>query len=303
LDPQSGRATSKPIKLTHRYTNTGPVWSPDGKLLAYASIRDGMEPGSGDPASLVVRTMASGEERVVAPRVPLDMNLANPQWFPGGRALLIQPQWGPQGGKLAKVDIDTGGVELLPAPRVWSNSGNWYDAGATLSPDGRTLYFPSAGGEPGKVRIVRRELSSGDERELRTLNARRPVHISVSPDGNHLAFWVDGTLMTMPSRGGEPVAVNTGAAARWAAFTSWSPDGKRIFFVGMAKPEERVRNQECDIFSVSVAGGEPVPLGLGLHTIWFFHIHPDGKRIVFYDEFYPENEIWALKNLPGIAGK
>ena len=48
-------------------------------------------------------------------------------------------------------------------------------------------------------------------------------------------------------------------------------------------------------------GGEPVPLGIDLHTpIWFFHLHPDGKRLVFYDES-STSAIWSLKNLPGIG--
>ena len=42
-------------------------------------------------------------------------------------------------------------------------------------------------------------------------------------------------------------------------------------------------------------------MGIGLHTIYFFHIHAAGKLAVFYDEFYPKGELWSLKKLPGIA--
>jgi Tol biopolymer transport system component len=226
------------------------------------------------------------------------MNLSNPQWFPDNRSLLIQPQWGQHGGELAKVDVVTAEVEMLPPADLLKNSGNWYESGATLSPDGKTLYYPSLGEQPGQTRIVRRDVSGGEEKVLRTVNTSRGVHVSVSPDGNRLAFWVDNTLMTMPANGGEPVEVKTGSAVRWGAINSWSPDGKRIFFVGQARAGEPVANQQCDIWSVPVEGGQPVPLGIGLHTLWFFHIHPDGKRIVFYDEYYPPGEIWSLRNLP-----
>lgn len=298
FDPQTGRPTSKANKITHRYVNAGSAWSPDGKLLAYVSLRDGKEPGAGEPAMLVVRTVATGEERVVTPRIPLDMNLANPQWFPDNRSLLIQPQWGEQSGQLAKVDVLTGDVQLLPKPGRLGNSGNWYDSGATLSPDGRTLYYPARGSKANEGDIVRCDVSGGEEKVLRTLTASRGTAISVSPDGNRLAFWVDNTLMTMPATGGEPVAVKTGNTVRWGGFNSWSPDGKRIFFVSQAKPGAPGPNEQCDIWSVPVEGGEPVPLGIGLHTLWFFHIHPDGKRIAFYDEYYPPGEIWSLRNLP-----
>lgn len=107
--------------------------------------------------------------------------------------------------------------------------------------------------------------------------------------------------MTMPASGGEPAPVNIGAVTPWGHFSAWSADGKRIFFVGATKLGDSWRNQESDIWSVPAEGGEPVPLRTGLHTIMFFHIHPDGKRIVFCDEYYPKSELWSLKNLPGIG--
>jgi Tol biopolymer transport system component len=225
------------------------------------------------------------------------MNLANPQWFPDNRSLLIQPQWGQQGGELAKVDVLTGDVQLLAKPGRLVNSGNWYDSGATLSADGKTLYYSSRGLQPNEVHIVRREIFGGEEKVLRTFTASRRAQVSVSPDGARLAFWVDNTLMTMPANGGEPAAVKTGNVTRRGAINSWSPDGKRIFFVGLAKEGVPGSDEQCDIWSVPAEGGEPVPLQIGLHRLWFFHIHPGGKRIVFYDEYYPPDEIWALRNL------
>jgi Tol biopolymer transport system component len=310
FDPGTGRPTSKTTKITHRYVNGGSAWSPDGKLLAYASLRDAKQPGEGDPAALVIRTMDTGAERVVAPKVVFDMNLSNPQWFPDNRSLLIQPGWGQQVGKLLKVDSETGDVQFLfPKTASVQSAGNWYDEGATLSPDGKTLYYHSSiNREARRVRILRRELPDGEEKELKSLEA--PVtHLSVSPDGRRLAFWMRPDakdqniriLTTMPTEGGDLTQVKIGNVFPWSS-TAWSRDGKRIFFVGLAQPGADPKTTEaCDIWSVPAEGGEPVPLGIDLRTtIWFFHLHPDGKRLVFYDESTKWG-LWSLKNLPGVG--
>jgi Tol biopolymer transport system component len=311
FDPRTGRPTSKATKITDRYVNAGSAWSPDGKLLAYASLRDGKEPGEGEPASLVIRTMATGNERVVTPRIMLEMNLSNPQWFPDGRSLLIQPLWGKQAGKLAKVDIENGDVQLLlnGASLGHTSGSTWYDPGATLSPDGRMLYYTAGDSRTQQVRIVRRELPDSEEKEVRSLKTARVPHISVSPDGGRLAFWLrpderdqnHRILMTMPANGGEPSQVRTGSVFPLSSVTAWSGDGKRIFFVGPAKPgADPEAIQDCDIWSVPAEGGEPVPLKIGPHAIMFFHLHPDGKRLVFYDEF-SKGDLWSLKNVLGSA--
>ncbi|MEK7403651.1 MAG: hypothetical protein AAB225_00955 [Acidobacteriota bacterium] len=122
--------------------------------------------------------------------------------------------------------------------------------------------------------------------ELR-VNASEPA---VSPDGSRLAFWVKFAekstgLMTLPANGGEPTQVKVG---KFDAFTmAWSRDGRRI--LGAME----------DICSVPVEGGEPVCLEINLHTIWSFDLHPDGKRLVFYDEVMRQ-DVWALKNV--VAG-
>jgi Tol biopolymer transport system component len=308
FDPRTGRPTSKARKITDRYMNVGAAWSPDGRLLAYASLRDGREPGMGDPAALVIRAVATGAERVVAPKVVFDMNLSNSQWFPDNRSLLIQPQWGQQGGKLLKVDSETGDVQLLPTPPSLRQSGNWYGEGAALSPDGKALYYAFVDRTAQQVRIFRREFPDGEEKELKSLKAG-VTDLSVSPDGSRLAFWMRPDekdrnvriLTTMPAEGGELTQVKTGNVSPWYS-TAWSRDGKRIFFVGLAQPGASPKTtEECDIWSVPAEGGEPVPLGIDLHTtIWFFHLHPDGKRLVFYDESR-KSELWLLKNLPGIG--
>jgi len=83
--------------------------------------------------------------------------------------------------------------------------------------------------------------------------------------------------------------------SQWGHSTVWSNDGRRLFFM-IGTGEYR----RADIYSIPAEGGEPQPLGIGLHDLYFLSLHPDGKQIAFADEQF-DNQLWVLKNLFGEA--
>ncbi|MGH3137197.1 MAG: LpqB family beta-propeller domain-containing protein [Gaiellaceae bacterium] len=236
-----------------------PVWSPDGRRIAFVNRRDGR-------ALYVMNADGSGL-RIVA-RV---QRLATPAWSPDGRRIVFQgwgdgevyvvnadgsgqrtlarrgsgPAWSPDGrriafaitGKLYVVNADGSGHRTLT--RLGRDGGV-----ATLawSPDGRKLLFllehPSAprcgycfhlfvlNADGSGLRDLTRELSGGFGTP-----ASDPVW---SPDGRMLAF------VRLNTRHGVYVINADGSAVRnltpksrgaFYAAPAWSPDGRKITFV------------------------------------------------------------------------
>jgi hypothetical protein len=51
-----------------------------------------------------------------------------------------------------------------------------------------------------------------------------------------------------------------------------------------------------DVFSFPREGGEPKPLGFGLHQKACLDLSPDGSQMVIADEQW-SNQLWMIKNL------
>jgi dipeptidyl aminopeptidase/acylaminoacyl peptidase len=161
-----------------------------------------------------------------------------------------------------------------------------------------------------RIRVMRRDLPDGAERELCRFDAETGFGPFPSPDSRRLAFWVNfhdrrSALMTIPADGGAPAELRTGQSyvsddrelkpghlLPREDSVAWSPAG-RLFFVTQAP---RGNPDRDEIWSVPAEGGEAQPLGIRLHHLWSLDVSPDGKRLVFQDE-QPKSEMWVLKNL------
>ena len=94
LDPQTGGVVASPTAAIERFpgSNGVPAWSPDGKSLAYLSLRSSFPvgtPGSSPPITLCIRSLETGEEREYT------LGLTSPaypflHWSPDGRWLLVK---------------------------------------------------------------------------------------------------------------------------------------------------------------------------------------------------------------------
>jgi dipeptidyl aminopeptidase/acylaminoacyl peptidase len=195
-------------------SSNSPRWSPDGKLLAFLSSR-----GEGARAQIWILPMEGGEARQVS---RLKNGVSAFQWSPDGTRILAVSRSGPSDAVAAgKQKSD---VRHYKAILYKFNDTGWYD-------DKRThLWVIDA------ATGVDKQLTSGDD-----WNDTDPQW---SPDGSRIAFVSDRTgkeyeagfnkdVWVIPAAGGALVKVSDHEFEDTAP--RWSPDGKKIVFLGKTK--------------------------------------------------------------------
>ncbi len=101
--PVDGSQAPRKLTTTNRATDTQPVFSPDGKTLAYLAMK---RPGyEADQLRLVLRSWPDGKERVLAEG--WDRSVGEYTWTPDGSALVVTAQDVGQLG-LFSLDVATG---------------------------------------------------------------------------------------------------------------------------------------------------------------------------------------------------
>ena len=108
-DIWTARRGEKPARLTEdAHDDVDPVWSPDGKRVAYASDRHGS-------FDIFVRDLATGEERRLTTSSAAEMR---PTWSPDQTEVAYVTTGGLVGGELAVVNVTTGAVRQVLDGRV-----------------------------------------------------------------------------------------------------------------------------------------------------------------------------------------
>ena len=241
--------------------------SPDGKTLALVRR-------IGARSTLVLRTLATGEERPLFDRLDRDMQEAwavhgvYPQyaWMPDGKALVI---WGE--GKIWHVDAATGQgrdipfrarVEQTAAERLvfpQQAAPERFPVRAlrdvTVAPGGDAVAYSALG------HLYRRPLPAGDSTRA-TTDEVLEFDPEWSPDGASIVYttWSDaaaGRVRVVSSKGGagRDVVATPGHYVE----PSFSPDGRKVVY--RATRGDSIRGTtfgvERGIFVVDAAGGEP----------------------------------------------
>ena len=283
LDATTGKILNPSAALPRRYTggSLAPDWSPDGKHLAYASMR--IPAVSGATGRIItIRSFETGEERQLASRIDPRYNL---RWSPDGRTILVVGV-GPdnQPGGYA-IDVQTGEVVASLPRAIWVE---W-------SRDGKSVFYLH--NNPNKAPVLVRDLKTGQDKKLSS-NPMGPL--AVSPDGQWLAFSSSAALNIMPTSGGNARELLRFQQSGSVWSIAWAPDGRHLFFVKRNLSENR-----AELWRIAVAGGEPQNLGVAMNSMSQISIHPDGRRIAYnYGE--SKSEVWVMENFlpaPKAVGK
>jgi TolB protein len=182
--------------------------SPDGSRVAFDSDRDGVR------GVYVAQRDGTNVARVT------------------GADFTAIPTWSPDSTRLAFVRAESDHPDVWNLWRLSLDSGeatrltgfeNGQTSGASWFPDGHRIGYTHGD------RLVVLDLDSGASREFKSPTPGRSLRMpSVSPDGNHVIFHVDGKgAWLLDLRDGGMRFVLTDATVE--AF-AWSPDGRRVAY-------------------------------------------------------------------------
>jgi Tol biopolymer transport system component len=270
-------------------SNNGGVISPDGEYLGYRSMRTGSKP------TLVVKTIKTGEERIVPLKPPLQDSVGLRSWFPDGKSVLVGFR-GPDepGVEFYRVELETGKAELLH--RTGSPIRSFQ-----LSPNGKFIVYTENNPETAPAittRLVRFDLDTRRETELK--KDEWYMGVGISPDSKQISYRVSVTpgpasfLAVMPAAGG--AAREIYRASPWQNSSPdqvWTPDQRYIIF---ARQESGGAGTSTALWKVPVAGGAAEKIGIAMNARLAFSMPADGKRIFLSATEEGPNEVWALEN-------
>lgn len=195
-----------------------------------------------------------------------DLLLEAPNWTPDDSALILNGA-----GALWRLNMSSGSLAEVPLAGIPDLNNDH-----VLAPDGERIYLSANDGH-----IYRADIRGGNATRITAEDGYFHFMHGVSPDGRELAyvgmeagkFKKPGRLMTMPSAGGPPASVDTGAGH--CDGPEYSPDGEWIYLNTEAFSSRPGHAQIARVRADGTGLDRMVHSGT---VDWFPHISPDGQR-------------------------
>jgi Tol biopolymer transport system component/imidazolonepropionase-like amidohydrolase len=280
------------------YVEMAPVWSPDGKEVAYLSDRSGS-------FSIYIRNLDTNEDRFLT---KVGGSIAGLAWSPDGQRLAYSASYGPRQGRVFVCNISDGNLQMVGG-LINSSVG-----APSWSPDSRTIALStlkpySTRFREGVNTVLFIDTKTGERQILGGL-----PHFSVgtrayngpewSPDGKYLATISSSRLWLIPitpdkKLAGDPILLTE----RLADAPSWSADGKELLFIGTDRlVRMNVESQlvltwplKMEVYPSIISSRKLIRAGYlfdGIQKTWLQNqdILVDGNRIVDIRPASAENE-------------
>jgi Tol biopolymer transport system component len=295
LDMETGKILIPPKKTIKglKGSNTHPRYSPDGKYLAYLSIRDA-QPGY-NSKNLCIYSIETGEKREFYPKFK---RIIAPYWFPDSRTILFAGlDFNSKGWGHYQIDTQTGTITpiLLPPEDSEQYRHEW-------SNDGKSLFQGRISKTDNVSKIMLRDIKSGTEKELYRASSNDKFYLSCSPDSKWLAFIKRGmkvVLRIIPASGGEPLELYRYEQEDESHCSfRWTPDGKYIL-LAIRQPGQN----KCSLWRIPAEGGEPRKLLLEIEDIYDLNVYPVGKYILLAIIQFGQKKSTSLWRIPAEGGK
>ena len=220
-------------RLTNNSDGDGdPVWSPDGKRIAFKSDRDGHVNVHGWPTHDIYVMDADGSNPQNLTNNPADD--WDPSWSPDGKRIAFTSRRdGPFNIEVYVMDADGSNLQNLTNNPRDDRNPSWSPYGAHIVFSARRKgHFENKFSITHEVYVM--NVDGGNQRRL-TENRNNDWDPVWSPDGKRIAFEADrkGNLekfdiYVMDADGGNLQKLTNHRA--WDGSPSWSPDGERIVF-------------------------------------------------------------------------
>ncbi len=298
IEPTSGRILAAPRIEVRHYEghNAFPDYSPDGKYLAYTSLRNSLPMGSN---AICIYSLENGEIHELDPGLG---RFDYPQWRPDGKAVSLEgtDKDGRKGIYLIEIESDRVSpiVQIADDERIFAH--RW-------SVDGRTLFYTKGKERGENAGIYRHDLRT-DVSEVLPGSPDDAKDIDVSHDGETLVLLNRSrkerrSLRIMPSGGGEPEELYSfETEGEFVITPAWSPDGQSIFFPApllTTDGEELIGGAPADrLWRFSIKDRKAQMLDIKMSRIRHLSVHPDGRHITFssFGRELQHNEIWVMEN-------
>jgi len=288
LDPETGNILASPKKAVKRFegSNRYPYYSPDGKYLAYISIRNRQ-------GIICIRNLETGENREFSLSLFNITRARSFRWSPDCSSILAMGMDNKVRYGIFRLNVQTGNVTpIIP----WENWKSTFIHSGELSHDGKVVFYvhfntTNDWSYNNLSQILVRDLETGIEKELYRFD--NYVNISLSPDGKWLASSDSGSLKVMPATGGEPKELYKFMEEyKKERPITWSADGKNILF-----SKKEPGKDGWYLCQIPAEGGEPKKLGLEMKNGFMnLSAHPDGRHIAFSTSEQSNVEIWVMEN-------
>ncbi|MFC2168248.1 methyltransferase domain-containing protein [Acidobacteriota bacterium] len=241
-------------------------WSPDGKMLAFTSQRDG------EPEIWIIPTEGGSA-------VKLETGLSGDHhisWSPEGTHLTFDAS--PTGPPCIYTILTKGSTpKKLTLEQGASFHPNW-------SPNGKSIAFASFRGSSSDIWIMPSE--GGQSLQL-TNHEATDYHPVWSPDGLSIAFSSkrqgNYDIWEVSTSGGDPTQLTFHKSDD--DHVCWSPDGTKIAFMSN-------RSGKRDIWIKSLPDGKPVRFTEKANNSWP-NWSPNGKKIAFASDRAGNLDIWV----------